>query len=101
MWIDFKPIYNTSESETIFVRRLCPKISPAGAAYSTPQTSQLNLTHFVRVRLARLTSTDSQNYFPVLSPGLIKPIGDFHKKSAAPYLFDWVNTPLKRLEFSR
>ena len=25
MWIDFKPIYNTSESQTIFVRGLPPQ----------------------------------------------------------------------------
>ena len=36
MWIDFKPIYNTSESQTIFVRGLRPKIPPAGTPYSTP-----------------------------------------------------------------
>ena len=60
MWIDFKPIYNTSESQTIFVRGLPPKIPPAGTPYSTPQTSQVKLTHFAWVRLATLTSTDPQ-----------------------------------------
>ena len=60
MWIDFKPIYNTSESQTIFVKGLRPKTPPARAPYSTPQTSQVNLTHFAWVRLARLTSTDPQ-----------------------------------------
>ena len=100
MWIDFKPIYNTSESQTIFVRGLPPKIPPAGTPYSTPQTSQVKLTHFAWVRLATLTSTDPPNYFPVLPPGL-RPTDDFCKKSAAPYRSNLVNTPLKRLEFSR
>ena len=35
MWIDFKPVYNTLESQRVFVRRLRPKTSSAGAAYST------------------------------------------------------------------
>ena len=70
MWVDFKPIYNTLESQTIFVRRLHPKTPLAGAPYSTspPQTSQLNLTHFAWVRLARLTSTNPQIislYYPL------------------------------------
>ena len=30
MWIDFKPIYNTSESQTIFVRGLPPPQNTAG-----------------------------------------------------------------------
>ena len=63
MWINFKTIYNTLESQTIFVRGLRPKASPAGTAYSTHQTSQLNLTHFVWVRLARFVSTDPRIIF--------------------------------------
>ena len=37
MWIDFKPIYNTLESQTIFVKGPLPQTPPAGAAYSTPR----------------------------------------------------------------
>ena len=61
MWIDFKPISNTSESQTIFVGGLRSKTPPAGAPYSTPQTSHVNLTQFAWVRLARLASTEPQN----------------------------------------
>ena len=63
IWIDFKPIYNTLESQTIFVRGLCSKTPPAGAACSTPQILLLNLTHFACVRLDRLASTDPQIFF--------------------------------------
>ena len=54
----FKPIYNTLESQTVFVRGLLPKTPAAGAAL--PPTSQLNLIHFAWVRLARLNSNDLQ-----------------------------------------
>ena len=63
MWIDFKPIYNTLEIQTIFVRVLRPKTPPTGAAYSTPQISLLNLTNFAWVRLARLAFTEIQIIF--------------------------------------
>ena len=63
MWINFKPIYNTLESQTIFVKGLRPKTSQAGTAYSTHQISQLNVTHFGWVRLARLASTDPRIIF--------------------------------------
>ena len=63
MWIDFKPIYNTLETQTVFVRELHPKTPPTWAAYSNPQTSQLNLAHFTWVGFARLASTDSQIFF--------------------------------------
>ena len=63
MWIDFKPIYNTLETQTVFVRELCPKTPQTWAAYSNPQTSQLNLAHFTWVGLARLASTDPQIIF--------------------------------------
>ena len=36
MWVDFKLIYNTLESQAIFVKRFCPKTPWAGAAYNTP-----------------------------------------------------------------
>ena len=93
----FKSIYNTLESQIIFVRGFRPKTLSAGAAYSTPQTSQLKLTHFAWVRPARLASTDPQIIFLYYPPGL-KSSDDIRKKSAAPYMFDWVNTSLKRLK---
>ena len=63
MWIDFKPIYNTLESQTIFVKRLRTNTSQTGAAYSITQTPHLNLTYFAWVGLARLASTDLQIIF--------------------------------------
>ena len=70
VWIYFKPIYNTLESQTIFVRGLRPKTPATGAAYSTPQTFQLNLTHFACVRLARLASNHPQIVFLYSPPGV-------------------------------
>ena len=70
MWIDFKPIYNTIETQTVFVRELRPKIPRTWAAYSNPQTFQLNLAHFTWVGLARLASTDPHIiflYYPLRS----------------------------------
>ena len=70
MWIDFKPIYNTLETQTAFVRELRPKIPQTWAAYSNPQTFQLNLAHFTWVGLARLVSTDPHIiflYYPLRS----------------------------------
>ena len=63
MWVGFKLIYNTLESQAIFVKGFCPNTPWAGAAYSTPQTSQLNLTHFTWARLAKLASTNPQIIF--------------------------------------
>ena len=85
MWIDFKLIYNTLESQAIFVNGFCPKTPPTGVVYSTPQTSQLNITHFTRVRIARIPSTNPHIYF-LYYPWVETHWRFLQKKSAAPYV---------------
>ena len=63
MWINFKPIYNTLDSQTIFVKGLRPKTSQASTVCSTRHISQLDVTHFGWVRLARLAPTDPRIIF--------------------------------------
>ena len=98
MWTDIKLIYDTLQSQAIFVKGFYPEAPLTGTVPcpdlpAEPNSLRLGLTCYTRFY-------QPPNCFPILHPGLTL-IDVFCKKNAAPCMFDWVNTPLKRLEFSR
>ena len=87
MWTDIKLIYNTLQSQAIFVKGFYPEAPLTGAVPcpdlpAEPNSPRLGLTCYTRFY-------QPPNCFPILHPELTL-IDVFCKKNAAPYMFDCI-----------